>query len=201
MLPLIKSENNDLDLTGTPTALSSTTLSTGRSLQCQLNVIVGDGSKNLAGSGTLTVAITLGGNQLLPDITASISGGRVTVQSGLIAVPSGTAISATVSSSDGGDTDVDVTAELYEVPTGEVIPFTVDTSTNNFTPTQTQFDTSLTKNSSDYYVGRIVEFRSGALAGQTVAVIDYSNVGGVGRLTVTPMTNAPSDGDEAILKL
>ncbi len=70
---------------------------------------------------------------------------------------------------------------------------TVDTA--GFTATTTEFETSLTEATADHYNGRLVIFRTGALAGQQTLIADYALAGGRGHLTVVAMTEAPANGD------
>lgn len=77
---------------------------------------------------------------------------------------------------------------------------TVDTTTNTHTPTVTEFQTAeLTEATAEHFNGRIVYFKTGALADQATDITSYSQVGGIGQLTVTALTEAPADGDEFII--
>lgn len=81
-----------------------------------------------------------------------------------------------------------------------IISCAVDETTNSFTSTTTQFQTGeLTEITSDHYVGRIVYFTSGALAGQAAAITAYEDATGIGQITVAAMTDAPTDGDTFIV--
>jgi hypothetical protein len=74
-----------------------------------------------------------------------------------------------------------------------IVPGTVDTA--GFSPTTTEFETSLTEATADHYNGRLVIFRSGALAGQQTLIQDYALASGRGHFTVVAMTEAPGNGD------
>lgn len=81
-----------------------------------------------------------------------------------------------------------------------LVEFIVDTATNSHTPTTTEFQTdSITEATADHFNGRIVVFRTGALAGQATDITDYANVGGIGQLTVTTMTEAPANNDTGVI--
>lgn len=67
------------------------------------------------------------------------------------------------------------------------------------TPTTTQFDTSITEATADHYVGRLLIFRTGALADQQGLISAYSLVSGRGRFTVSALTEAPSNGDAFVI--
>ena len=75
-----------------------------------------------------------------------------------------------------------------------IVSGTVDTATNSHTPTTSEFQADdITEATADHYVGRIVIFTSGALANQATDILDYEAVGGIGQLTVTPLTEAPAN--------
>jgi hypothetical protein len=52
----------------------------------------------------------------------------------------------------------------------------------------------VTEATADHYKGRIVNFTSGAMAGQSSDITAYSLVGGKGRFTVSTLTEAPANG-------
>ena len=83
---------------------------------------------------------------------------------------------------------------------GVIIPGTVDTGTNAFAPTTTQFDADdITEATSDHYNGRVIVWTSGALLGQATSISDYAAVGGIGRFTVVALTEAPANNDTFII--
>ncbi len=87
-----------------------------------------------------------------------------------------------------------------EASAGQIIEATVDTVTNTHTPTTTEFQADdITEATADHYNGRIVIFTSGVLAGQATDITDYAAVGGIGQLTVTALTEAPSNNDTFII--
>jgi hypothetical protein len=70
---------------------------------------------------------------------------------------------------------------------------TVDTST--FSATTTDFETSITKNVANHYVGRSLIFTSGALQDQARRITGYSFTGNnKGKFTVDGTTSAPANG-------
>lgn len=69
---------------------------------------------------------------------------------------------------------------------------TVDSTA--LTPTTTQFESSITTATADYWKDRLVLFTSGALSGQMARITAYSLVSGRGQFTVTALTGAPANG-------
>lgn len=65
------------------------------------------------------------------------------------------------------------------------------------TLTTTAFTTNLTEATDDHYNGRIVVFITGVLAGQATDITDYT--GATKLVTVTAMTEAPSNGDRFVI--
>jgi hypothetical protein len=63
--------------------------------------------------------------------------------------------------------------------------------------TTTIVSTSLTEATNDHYIGRIVVFTDGALAGQATKITDYD--GTAKTLTVDTMTEAPASGDSFVV--
>lgn len=76
-------------------------------------------------------------------------------------------------------------------------PFTVNTA--GFAPTTTQFETSITEATASHYVGGLIRWRTGALAGQQALISAYTLEGGRGRFTVSAMTEAPANGDAGVV--
>ena len=78
--------------------------------------------------------------------------------------------------------------------------FGVMVSANAVTGTlsTTSFTTDLTEATDDHYIGRVVLFASGALAGQAAVISDYDGTSKL--ITVQDaMTDAPSNGDDFII--
>jgi hypothetical protein len=80
---------------------------------------------------------------------------------------------------------------------GQIIPFTVDTT--GFAGSSTTFQTNLTEATADHYKDRLVLWTTGALAGQQALVTVYALSGGLGRFTVSTMTETPANGDTGVL--
>jgi hypothetical protein len=79
-----------------------------------------------------------------------------------------------------------------------LITGTIDTA--GFVPTVTEFEADdITEATADHYLGRIVTFTSGALLGQSTDITGYSLIGGRGHLTVTALTDAPSDNETFVI--
>lgn len=57
--------------------------------------------------------------------------------------------------------------------------------------------TDLTEATNDHYNGRVLTFRSGALAGQSTSISDYN--GTTKELTTAVLTEAPSNGDTFVI--
>lgn len=200
----ISKQNGDLDLTGVPTVLAATTPSAGTNLLCRLLAEIGDAGNPLqsGSTGNLTLTVTVNGQELIPNVTAqySSSATRVALETEPFSVPAGADVSATLNSDNGSDTSVDVTAYLFEQVMEDTLHATV--TNTNITPTTTQFDVDdITEATPDHFVGRMFQFRTGALAGQQRPIIDYEQANGIGRFTTTPFTEAPANDDEGIIKL
>lgn len=73
-----------------------------------------------------------------------------------------------------------------------LVPFTVGTGS-----TTTVIETDLTEATDDHYNGRTIVFLTGALAGQGATIADYA--GATKRLTIAAATDAPANGDLAVI--
>jgi hypothetical protein len=74
----------------------------------------------------------------------------------------------------------------------QIIPGTVTNSGHS--PTTTAFKASdITEATDDHFIGRTITFTSGALAGQSTDIQDYTGATSV--YTVTALTEAPANGD------
>jgi len=198
----ISEQTGTHDLTGAgATVLAATAVSAGEPVEARVMVDAGSGANPLEGQGELTMRILVGGVRVVPDFAFTIIDGQmITVPDPLI-VPAGETVAVELESDEAYDTSVDVTARLYEVPAPSVIPFTVDDS--DFSPTVRAFETGDAAVQADdgFWIGKVVEFRSGSLAGQQRPVVGsevaITNV----RLLTLPFTAEPGSGDEAIIKL
>lgn len=113
----LDTENADRNLTSLVTVLTHTP-STSLPLRCQALVNLGDGTKNLDGTGgDFEVVVTVGGQTVQPSpqtLTFSTAV-RASFFTAEFPVPAGAEVVVKVLSPNAGDTDVDVTAYLYDV--------------------------------------------------------------------------------------
>ena len=110
-------ENADRDITSTITVLTDTP-DASNPMICQGLVYFGDGSKNLNGTGgNFELIITVGGQTIQPSPQVITFGteARSAVWTSQFPVPANTEVILRVKSPNGADTDVDVTAYLYDV--------------------------------------------------------------------------------------
>jgi len=117
MIVLLDSENADRDLTTSVVVLTHTPSAT-EPIQCQALIYLGDGTKNLdSGTGDFEVRVEVGGQlvQPNPQIITCAGSLRVALMSAPFTVPPGEEVKIEVLSPDAADTDVDVTAHLYDV--------------------------------------------------------------------------------------
>ena len=81
---------------------------------------------------------------------------------------------------------------------GVMVPGAVDDAM--LTPTDRQFETDITTFPlDDIFKGRIVFWRTGALAKFAAEIVGYLRVGGRGRFTVAQMVAAPAAGDQFVI--
>lgn len=79
-----------------------------------------------------------------------------------------------------------------------ILGFAVATATT--AASTTSFATaSITEATADHFIGRIVVWISGVLAGQATDITDYALTSGEGVFTVTAMTDAPAAGDRGLI--
>ena len=72
--------------------------------------------------------------------------------------------------------------------------------TGAFSATTTEFESSdITTATADFWIGRVVIFTSGSLAGQATTITDYAKSGSNGHFTVSALTSGPSDNDTFII--
>ena len=122
-LVLLDSENADRDLTSQVTVLTHTP-STTEHRQCQAQIALGDGAKDLDGTGgSFEVTVTVGGQTVEPDpqsVTFSTAT-RCAVWTNPFPVPANSEVVVKFKSPNAADTDVDVMARLFDVPVGNVL--------------------------------------------------------------------------------
>lgn len=113
----LDSENADRNLTSLVTVLTHTPDASVPTL-CQGLIFLGDGTKNLDGTGgEFEVTVTVGGQTLQPNpqVIEFDTAVRATIFTTAFPVPANAQVIMRVLSPNGADTDVDVTAYLYEV--------------------------------------------------------------------------------------
>jgi hypothetical protein len=113
----LDTENADRNLTSIVTVLTHTPDASNPTL-CQGLVLLGDGTKNLDGTGgSFELTVTVGGQTVQPNpqtVTFSTAV-RSMVFTSVFPVPANAEVLLRVKSPNGADTDVDVTAYLYDV--------------------------------------------------------------------------------------
>jgi predicted GH43/DUF377 family glycosyl hydrolase len=116
----LDSENGDYDLTSSVTVLTDTPDASNPKI-CQAYIAIGDGSKDLDGTGgDFEVVITVGSQTLEPSpqtVTFSTAT-RVCIFTHAFPVPANTEVVIKLKSPNAGDSDVDVTVTLYDVTGG-----------------------------------------------------------------------------------
>jgi hypothetical protein len=81
---------------------------------------------------------------------------------------------------------------------GQIYTGTVDNT--GFTATTTVLDASdITTATADHWIGRIIVFSSGTLAGQATKITDYELASGRGRFTYQTLTSAPGNGTTFVI--
>jgi len=85
-----------------------------------------------------------------------------------------------------------LSATSQAVVTGTVV-------TTNFTPTTTEFETSLTASTLGLYRNRVVIFTSGANKGFAAAIADYQYITANGYIFCGALPSAPASGDSFVI--
>lgn len=118
MLNALDTQQADLNISSEIEVLRDTPATTsGKAVLARVYVELGDGSKDLTGAGgTFQLRITVGGVTIFGGSVSFTIGAltRATLQSEPFIVPSGKEVIALVTSPNGGDVDVDVTAYLID---------------------------------------------------------------------------------------
>jgi len=113
----LDTENADRDLTSEVAVLTDTPDASNPTV-CMAYVAMGDGAKDLDGSGgAFEFRVTVGGQTVQPGAQEITFGeqGRAAIQSAPFTVPANAEVVVYVLSPNAADTDVDVTAYLYDV--------------------------------------------------------------------------------------
>jgi hypothetical protein len=116
MLVQLDTENADRDLTSQVTVLTHTP-DASNPRWCVGYIAFGDGAKNLDGTGgDFELTVTVGGQTIEPDpqVIAFSTATRCAVWTTPFPVPTNAAVILNVKSPNAGDSDVDVTAYLYD---------------------------------------------------------------------------------------
>jgi hypothetical protein len=118
----LDSENADRDLTSIVTVLTHTP-SASAAMFCQGLIMLGDGSKNLDGTGgSFELTVTIGGQTVQPDPSAITfsTAARSCVWTDPFVVPDNNEVLLRFKSPNAGDTDVDVTAYLFDIGINDI---------------------------------------------------------------------------------
>jgi len=127
MIVQLDTENADLNITAFVLCLTDTPSTTSPRM-CQASVYLGDGTKNLDGTGgTFKLKVNLGSQESHElSFTVTAADVRAVLWTPIFSVPANTEVKVYVFSPNGADVDVDVIAYLYDVsesqeePTNEV---------------------------------------------------------------------------------
>lgn len=131
MLVQLDTENADLDIHASVLCLTDTPDASNPTL-CKAFIKLGDGTKDLDESGgNFEIRVTVDGQELSPDPLDTIVVDallRTVIQSSEFLVPANEEVKVYILSPNGADTDVDVTAYLYDLSevrqTGKVLAAT-----------------------------------------------------------------------------
>lgn len=128
MIVQLDSENADLDLTSEVLCLTDTP-DASHPMECQAVAYLGDGAKDLDGSGgAFTIKVTLGA-QVGPVKTITLAGvTRGYLMTDSFVVPANTEVKVYVYSPNAADSDVDVTAYLFSLCQTDMIAVSGDTT-------------------------------------------------------------------------
>ncbi len=129
-LEILETDNADLNLTSQVTVLSSTPDAANARL-CKAAVNFGDGVKDLDGTGgNFELVVTVGGQTVQPSPQIVIFGPEIrsAVWTSVFGVPANALVVIKALSPNGADTDVDVTAILYDVNDTNVSAISGDTA-------------------------------------------------------------------------
>jgi hypothetical protein len=183
MITQLDTENADRDLTSQVTVLTHTP-DTSNPMLCQGLIFLGDGTKNLDGSGgNFELTITVGGQTIEPDpqIITFSTATRVAVWTSVFPVPANNEVILKVKSPNTADTDVDATAYLYE-------------SGISAASINAECDTALSDVQLDKAAKSLV---NKAVQNKATGAIEYYDDDG----ETIILTHTPSDGESAITRM
>lgn len=144
----LDTENADRDLTSLVTVLTDTPDESNH-IMCQGYIALGDGSKNLDGTGgQFELVITVGGQTVQPSPQIMTFGTEVrsAIWTTQFPVPANTEVIMQVKSPNSADTDVDITAYLFN--TSPVDSTYIDTSISSRAPAS-EYDTEMARITAD----------------------------------------------------
>lgn len=128
-LSLLNSDNGDYDLTSLVTVFTDTP-SASAAIRCQGYIAFGDGVKDLDGTGgDFQLVITIGGQTIepSPQVITFSTAVRCAIWTSPFVVPPNSQVLFRVLSPNSGDSDVDVTAYLYDISDVNVTAISGDT--------------------------------------------------------------------------
>lgn len=186
----LDTENADRDLTSLITVLTHTPDASNPCL-CQALVLFGDGAKDLDGTGgDFELTITVGGQTIQPDpqtVTFSTAV-RGAVFSTKFPVPANAEVVVRVLSPNVADTDVDVTAYLYDVgalqPTTRGTALDVDADGIAGADIQKILATAPTETGAGYLAGSFTKFFDEQTPTGTINSLPDATPGEAGGLTI-----------------
>lgn len=197
-LILLDSENADRDITSLITCLTHTP-DANQYILCQGYIRFGDGTKNLGGVGGNYQLVVSVGSQIIqpsPQVVQFDTSARTAVWTTQFPVLPGEEVLLRVLSPNSGETDVDVTAYLYQV--GDVTP-SINGAINDAGADADDFDGSSSLSSTDdFYNNMVLVFTTGTLKGIARKITDY--VGSSRNLSfTTAFPTSPANGDKFVI--
>ena len=111
-------------------------------------------------------------------------------------VPANAEVVLKVKSPNAADSDVDVTAYLFDV--SPIVPGVVPGAVNDVGADSDDFDTNLTEATNDHYNGCVIVFTNGVLAGQSRRILDYDGTA-KNIIVESAFTEAPGNGDKFMI--
>ena len=140
----LDTENADLNLTSSIVVLTDTP-DASNDMLCQGYIVLGDGTKNLDGSGGMfELIVTIGGVtvQPTPQIVGFNTDVRAAVWTTAFPVPTNNEVILKIKSPNGADTDVDTTSYLYDIADKEVDVIKISGDSTAADNLELQYDTT-----------------------------------------------------------